>query len=111
MKKKSDLVMKYWENGKHILISNKNFDMFLRNEWLNPMINWLNLHRYDMAGGEYCGGLEDKLNELDYSTVRGNLMIRNYRDLIFLSPEETKELKQWLNKHRELLGIREVLLE
>jgi hypothetical protein len=105
----TELTVKYWKEGKHILIEADNWDCFLRNESINPMINWLNLNRENFGLGLSCKG-NDKITGVEYISVNGNLMIRTDRDVVFLSKSQREELMQWLHDHKDVLSIREVLL-
>ena len=105
----SNISVKYWKDGKHILVESEGWDCFIRNEALNPMINWINLHRNDIKNGKPCK-YEDYINDIDYTSVGGNLMIRTHRDLVFLSKENFKQFAQWLNEHREILNIGEIVV-
>jgi hypothetical protein len=103
------LTVRYWKDGKHILIEADNWDCFLRNECLNPMINWLNLHHQEIESGLSCNG-SDRINGVIYISVDGGLMIKTNRDVVFLSKSQRKELTQWLRDHKTLLSIREVIV-
>ena len=101
----SNMQIKYWEEGKHILIKADNWDCFLLNKHLNPLINWLNLHKQDFEAGSSCkGGTEDVF----YLSVNGTLMIKTNRDVVFLTKQMRKEFVDWLNEHRKILNIHEV---
>ena len=93
---------KYWEGG-HILVG----DCFLRNEVLNPMINWLNLHHTEITNGDVCECV-DKINEVTYVSVMGAVSIVTNRDMVLMLKEDVERFVAWLNKHREVLNIREV---
>lgn len=93
---------KYWENG-HILVG----DCFLRNEALNPMINWLNLHRSDIVDGYCCDGV-DKINEVSYASAKGFLVIVTNRDIVMMGKKDVERFVAWLNEQRDVLNIREV---
>lgn len=102
----NDVKIRYWDDGS-ILVEASNWDCFLRNEALNPMINWLNLHRGDIESGEPCEWL-DKVNDVIYLSVYGSLMIKTNRDVVFLSKEQREQFIVWLKEHKDLLSIREV---
>jgi hypothetical protein len=104
------ITVKYWEEGKAILIGAGDWDCFLRNESLNPMINWLNLYRQEIVSGTGCCNGSDRMNNVEYSSVNGNLMIKTDRDVVFLSKEQRGELIHWLRDHKDILSIREVNL-
>lgn len=93
---------KYWEGG-HILVG----DCFLRNECLNPMINWLNLHRAEILNGDACEWV-DKINEVMYISVKGFLSIVTNRDMVLMTKEDVERFVAWLNEHHEVLNIRGV---
>lgn len=95
---------RYWEDGGHILISSDNWDCFLHNTSLNPMINWLNLHRSDIESGTPCKG-SDKTDDVIYLSTNGFLSIRTTRDFVLLNKEQLLEFIAWLNAHREILNI------
>lgn len=100
---------RYWEDGKQILIEADNWDCFLENRALNPMINWLNLHKDEIEQGKPCSWA-DKDNSIVYCSVAGHLTIKTNRDVVFLNSEQLKEFIEWLNKKGEVLNIREVWL-
>jgi hypothetical protein len=103
--------IKRWDNG-CILIDTGESDCFLRNKSLNPLINWLNLHNAEMTGDAHsaCNG-EDRINEVQYSSVGGNLMIATGRDVVFLSKNHVAEFKKWLLDNKGVLKVRTVLLK
>ena len=104
----SDIKVRYWEGEKPpILVEADKWECFLSNESLNPMINWLNLYREDIAVGNACEGM-DKINSVMYVSVKGILMIKTNRDVVFLNREQQEKLVAWLNEHRKLLSIREI---
>ena len=105
----ADIVVKYWKEGKHILVESGLWDCFLKNESLNPMINWINLHSGDIKEGKPCRG-EDRINDVVYVSIYGNLMIRTDRDVVFLSKEHVDQFVHWLNEHRTVLNIKEVVV-
>jgi hypothetical protein len=94
---------KYWKESGHILVG----DCFLRNESLNPMINWLNLHRVDIENGDTCEGL-DKINEVTYVSMKGFVTIVTHRDMVILKKSDVDKFVSWLNEHRKVLKIHEV---
>jgi hypothetical protein len=100
----SEITVKRWKDG-HILIEASNWECFLRNEWINPMINWLNLNRQNIGSGVSCEG-NDKTNDVVYISVNGNLMIRTGRDVVFLSKAQREELMQWLRDHKDVLSLK-----
>jgi hypothetical protein len=106
-KNSPDFSIKYWEDGKHILIVAGDWDCFLRNEWLNPMINWLNLYKQEIKAGTPCEG-SDRTNDLIYISTGGGLVIKTYRDVAFLNKDQREYFLQWLREHKDLLSIREV---
>jgi len=105
-----DITMKYWSGKKPpILIEAGGFDCFLHNEALNPMINWLNLYHNDIKKKNMSCNGEDKLNGVVYISINGGLMIKTNRDVVFLTSDQRENLVAWLNDHRKLLEIREVI--
>ena len=104
----SDIKVRYWEVEKPpVLIEADTWECFLSNESLNPMVNWLNLYRKDIAVGNACEGM-DKINGVMYMSVKGMLMIKTNRDVVFLNNGQLEKFISWLNEHRKLLSIREV---
>jgi len=104
-----ELTIKYWEEGKHILIEASGWDCFLLNESINPMINWLNLNLQDIKNGKSCEG-NDRLNDVVYISVNGNLMIKTDRGVVFLTKSQRITFMKWLLAHKDVLSIREILL-
>ena len=105
----SDIKVRYWENGKHILVESEGWDCFMHNEALNPMINWINLHGEDFKDGKAFKG-EDRINDVIYISVYGNLMIGTRRDVVFLTKKYFEQFVCWLNEHRNILNIREIVI-
>ena len=99
----NDIEFKYWEGG-HILVG----DCFLRNEALNPMINWLNLHCSDIVDGYCCDGV-DKINEVSYASAKGFMVIVTNRDIVMMEKKDVERFVAWLNEQREVLNIREIV--
>jgi len=99
--------IKRWKDGS-ILIEAGNWECFLHNEWINPMINWLNLNRQNIGSGSSCKG-NDKINDVTYISVNSDLMIRTRHDVVFLSKSQREELVSWLREHKTQLSIREAL--
>ena len=99
--------VKYWKDEGHILVNYDNSDCFILNEYLNPLVNWLNLNRQEIATkGCVYGGNTNR--GILYVAVNGMLMIRTNRDVVFLGYDQTLLLIKWLNEHKEILKIHEV---
>ena len=106
------LKLSFWEHGKHILIENENSDLFMRNEALNPLVNWLNLNKEEIEKDKGFARGIDKINEHKYILANGTLMIVNLNrcgDYVWMIHNDINELKQKLNGYREVLGIHEVI--
>ena len=97
---------KYWNKEGHILIQADNWDCFLHNSSLNPMINWLNLHHQDIESGKPVESAT--INGVQYLSVNGNLAIRTERDFVLLNTLQLIEFITWLNNHKKILNIRDV---
>jgi hypothetical protein len=65
----SDIKVKYWKDGKHILVESEGWDSFMENKFLNPMINWLNLHYDDIKNGQITYYTDSSTDQPFYAPV------------------------------------------
>lgn len=101
-----NLDIKYWEKSGDILVSTEEYDCFILNSKLNRMVNWLNLHQSDILKGNPIES--DSSDGLQCLSVKGNLMLRTERDIVFINKELVPIFMKWLNDHRKILSIHEV---